>query len=204
MLRPGSTAVTLTPSFKNCFVHEFLPDQVVITGKSAGDVTDSFDVEETEEGQIVISIADGARVSHADRYTVTVTYRINDSEATVTNTKPVALSVKQGKASAAVSSKAVQLFRNDRFSSGKVTILLTDDTLTGLKDVKIVSPKVKGVEVFELRDLGDGSYAIAFNDNLPPAANWKYKGGTVKLQVFLLGNETEKPNATFKVKVKVI
>ena len=62
---------------------------------------------------------------------------------------------------------------------------------------------MNGVEVFELHELGNGVYAIAFKDNTPPNPNWKYKGGTAKIQVFLEGNETAKANVTFSVKVNV-
>jgi hypothetical protein len=65
-----------------------------------------------------------------------------------------------------------------------------------------VSPKVKGIEAFTMRELENGKYVIAFNQNLLPA-NAKYKGGKVKFQVFLKGNETAKPNKTFTVKVNV-
>ena len=111
----------------------------------------------------------------------------------------------QGKSAVSISSKAVKMFKNDLLSTGEVTIRITDPTLTGIKDkgIKLVSPKVNGVEVFELHELGNGVYAIAFKDNTPPNPNWKYKGGTAKIQVFLEGNETAKANVTFSVKVNV-
>ena len=48
-----------------------------------------------------------------------------------------------------------------------------------------------------LLDLGGGRYAIGYAGDLITTS----KVQTVKLQVYLLGNETAKPNATFSVKV---
>ena len=49
--------------------------------------------------------------------------------------------------------------------------------------------------------LGGGSLAIGYFENLLPDA--AYKGGTVKIPVFLKGNGSEKPNATVSVKVNL-
>lgn len=202
VLRAASTSVVLTPSFKNCYIHDFVG--IEVQNKSKASVTEKFGYDELEDGTVAVFIKEGQTVSHADKYTVVLKYKINDTE-TVIASKPVTLSVKQGKAAVSISSKAVKLFKNDRFSTGEVTIRITDPTLTGIKDkgIKLVSPKVNGVEVFELHELGNGVYAIAFKDNTPPNPNWKYKGGTAKIQVFLEGNETTKANVTFSVKVNV-
>ncbi len=197
VLRPG-TAVTLTPSFKNCYEHE-LTDVVIMT-KSKVTVTEKFDWEEID-GKIVISVKDGEKVSHAEKYTVSAVYKVNGTDVTV-QSKAAALSVKQGKSSAKISTKKVQLLKNDRFSTAEVEISLTDETVSGIDRINFVSPKINGVDVYTLRELGNGRYAIAFNNNTLPAKK-KYKGGTVKIQIFMKGNETAKANTTFKVKVTV-
>ena len=47
-------------------------------------------------------------------------------------------------------------------------------------------------------------YGIRFNENLLPPDIADLKAQTVKLQVFLQGNETtDKPNATLSVKVNI-
>ena len=203
VIRPTSTKVTLTPTFKNCFVYELDASKVVITRtydaasktKVSEDWTDRFDI--TVVGSsFEISLKPGAKVSHADKFTVKE-FRINGSE-TFTNSKSVKLNVKQGKASVAISKKIATLFKKDRFSYDTVTIKLTDSALIGIREVRFVSPKAGDTEIFTLRELGSGEYAIAFNGNRLAA-----KGGTVKLQVFLEGNETGKANITFNVKVKM-
>ena len=201
VLRPDSTSVILTPSFKNCYEYEF--DSFTVQNKSKADVTEKFDYEPLDDGSIRIFIREGAAVSHADKYKISLKYKINNSDTKIIESKPVTLNVKQGKAAVSISSKKVTLFKNDRFSTGEVTIRITDPTLTGIKDIKFVSPKMNGVEIFEWRELGNGTYAIAFKDNTPPKADWKYKGGSVKIQVFLKGNETAKANVTFSVKATV-
>ena len=85
-----------------------------------------------------------------------------------------------------------------------MTLKLNDPTLAGIKDVKIVSPKDKaGREHFTLVYLGGGEYAIQYNGSLLPANVGTLKTQTVKLQVFLEGNATDKPNATLSVKVNL-
>ncbi len=196
VLRPG-TAVTLTPAFKNCFEYEL--SNVTITNKAKTDVTEKFNWEENEDGSIAVSIRDGAKVLHTDKYTVTATYKVNGTETTITS-KPAKLTVTQGKSSAVIDKKKAEVHKLDSYSLAEVKITLTDDTVAGIDRITYVSPKAGGQEVFTMRELGNDTYAIAFNSNLLPA-NLKYKGGTVKIQVFMKGNETAKPNTTFNVKV---
>ncbi len=196
VLRPG-TAVTMTPAFKNCFEYEL--SNVTVTNKAKIDVSEKFEWEENEDGSINISIVDGAKVLHTDKYTVTATYKVNGTETTLTS-KPAKLTVTQGKSSAVIDKKKAEVHKLDSYSLAEVKITLTDDTVAGIDRITYVSPKAGGQEVFTMRELGNDTYAIAFNSNLLPA-NLKYKGGTVKIQVFMKGNETAKPNTTFNVKV---
>ncbi len=196
VLRPD-TAVNLTPAFKNCFEYEL--SNVTITNKAKTDVTEKFNWEENEDGSIAVSIRDGAKVLHTDKYTVTATYKVNGTETTITS-KPAKLTVTQGKSSAVIDKKKAEVHKLDSYSLAEVKITLTDDTVAGIDRITYVSPKAGGQEVFTMRELGNDTYAIAFNSNLLPA-NLKYKGGTVKIQVFMKGNETAKPNTTFNVKV---
>ena len=125
----------------------------------------------------------------------------NDRNSIRITPKPVAFTVKQGKAKVGQSAKAVTLIKTDRFSEGVVNLTLADPTLEGIDHVEIVSPKDKKTktELFDLRRLSESSYAIGFNDDTVTSV----KASNVKLKVFLKGNLTNKPNATLKVKVNV-
>ncbi len=98
--------------------------------------------------------------------------------------------------------KSVTLLKTDRYSRGEVQLTLPDASLKGIKNVQIVSPKDNsGREYFTLVDHGGGLYAIEYKDDLLPANIAKLKAQTVKLKVFLEGNETNTPNTTLSVKV---
>ena len=197
VLRPG-TKVTLTPTVKNSYTHTLTPEDLTILRtydgaakkKVSEDVTDRFDIS-VEGGKYVISPASGSGVSHADKFSV----RASVAGAT---SKAVTLKVVQGKAKVSQSVKTVTLLKTDRYSRGEVVLTLPDGTLAGIAEVVLVSPKDKqGLPLFELKDLGNGRYAIAYyGDKITTT-----KAATVKLQVRLLGNETAKPNATLSVKV---
>ena len=94
------------------------------------------------------------------------------------------------------------MVKDDRFDRARVKLTVVSPEYTGFDRVILVSPKDKNKrEAFALTELGGGEYAICYNGNKLPAAG--YKGGTVKLQVFLDGNLTATPNATLSVSVKL-
>ena len=203
VLRPG-TAVTLTPTVTNSYTHVLRASDLTVTKTYDGaakkkvteDATAKFIVR-VRGGSYVITAKSGAGVSHADKYTVRAEIAGVISGAT-------ALKVVQGKSQVTQDVKQVTLLKTDRYSRGVVTLKLGDPTLAGIKDVKIVSPKDKaGREHFTLVYLGGGEYAIQYNGSLLPANVGTLKTQTVKLQVFLEGNTTEKPNATISVKVNI-
>lgn len=142
-----------------------------------------------QNGKYTITALPGAHVSHADKFSV---------QATVAglSSKAVALSVKQGSARLGISSKSVTLLKTDRYSRGNLLLSVMDPSLAGIARVELDS-KSKNSSLFSLLDLGGGRYAISYAGGLITTS----KAQTVKLQVYLLGNETAKPNATFSVKV---
>ena len=112
--------------------------------------------------------------------------------------KETKLTVKQGSIKVAQSTKTVTLYRKDRFSEGYVTLSVADQTVMPVAKVEL---KDAEKSFFDLYQLADGSYAIGFKDNrIAPKA----KNGSVKLNVWLEGNTTAKPNATVSVSVKIL
>ena len=203
VLRPGS-AVTLTPTFKNCYDYDLDAADIAVTKtydgasktKVSADATGLFQVT-VKEGKYVLCIAEGAAVSHLDKFTVTATVNGIASKA-------AALKLLQGKAAVAQSTKAVTLVKTDRYSRGEVKLTLTDPALAGIREVKLISPADKEKRpYFSLAESGDGVYEIFYYENLLPNEIVKLKTQTVKLQVFLEGNQTAAPNVTLSIKVNL-
>ncbi len=203
VLRPGTT-VTVTPTVKNCFHYELSPADVKVVWTYDGalkekldeDVTELFNIS-VENGKYVLTrraeIAGDFVLGHMHKYSVQATVRTEDGPLTA---KAVSLKVVQGKAKVVQSTKAVTLLKQDRFSEGEVRLTLTDPTLDGIARVEL---DAKSAALFDLKDLGNGVYAIGYaGDRITTT-----KSATVKLRVFLYGNPTETPNATISVKVNI-
>ena len=194
VIRPAS-AVTITPTVKNLYGWELAEGIVTITRTYdsaerktvSEDVTARFDVT-PENGAYVIAKRAGAEVSHLDKFTVTVTLEGVPS-------RTLALPVKMGSAKVTQSAKTVNLIKTDKFSRGVVKLAAADETLAPIDWEKtqreFTSP------LFDLQVLGAGEVSIGFKDNQIG------KAGTVKIPVFLEGNESTKPNATISVSVKL-
>jgi hypothetical protein len=196
--------ITLTPTVTNDYTYTLNAADIAVTKTYDGatkqkvneNATAKFNVL-VRDGKYAIAAKDGAGVSHADKYSVTATIDGVTSGA-------VALKVVQGKCKVTQDVKQVTLLHSDRYSRGVVTLTLDDPMLSGIREVKIVSPADKSKRAyFDLVDLGGGKYAIQYNESLLPANVRALKAQTVKLQVFLEGNLTAKPNATLSVKVNL-
>ena len=117
------------------------------------------------------------------------------------SSKELAVTIKMGSAGVAASEKTVTLLIDDCNDQALLTLKATEAALAGIARVEMISPQdKKGHDAFELIPLGSGKYAIGYNGNKLPLPG--FKGGTVKLNVFLRGNATGKPNATVSVSVK--
>lgn len=191
VLRPG-TEVTLTPTVKNNYTWTMAAGDITVTKTYDGatktkvslDVTGDFSIS-VRDGKYVITA--NAGVSHADKFNV---------QATVSGmtSKAVTLKVIQGKVKITQSVKAVTLLKTDRYSQGLVVLTLDDKSLAGIAKVEL---DARSEALFDLKDLGNGRYAIAY-DSFLISTN---KAQTVKLLVFMEGNRTASANATISVKV---
>lgn len=195
VLRPGTTSITVAPTVKNWFSYELDPAQVSFTAKNGtSDVTaqigDAFDVT-VRDGVFVIAAKPDAAVNHSWKYSATVTMRLDGKDYTVT----AALNIVQGKAKVTQSAKAVDMLARDRYSAATVKLTPIGSELS-IAEVKLDE---KSRELYKLQPLGNGVWELRYLDN----TYRNQKSGTVKLQVFLSGNRTEKPNATLSVKVSI-
>ena len=153
-------------------------------------IGDAFDVT-VRDGAFVITAKPGAAVNHSWKYSATVTMRLDGKDYT----KTAALKIVQGKAKVAQSAKAVDMLARDRYSAAAVKLTPTDSELS-IAEVKL---DAKSAALYELKPLGNGVWELRYLDN----TYRNQKSGTVKLQVFLSGNLTAKPNATLSLKVSI-
>ncbi len=199
VLRPG-TRVTLTPTVKNCFTQTLSPGDLTVTrtydsarkAYVSEDVTDWFNVT-LEDGKYVVAPKSGVALCHADKFNVKAVVQAADA-ALYSNA--VTLKVAQGKVKVKQSVKSITLLKYDRYSEGEVRLTLADPTLSGIARVELDS---KSAAKFDLKDLGNGTYAIGYaGDRITTT-----KGVTVTLRVFMIGNRTTKPTVTLSVKVNI-
>ena len=199
VLRP-QYGIFIIPNVRNYYDYKLTDMRPTITKtydgaikkKVSEDVTSCFKIYYLRD-MFMVELLPGSGLSHTDKYTVQIT--LNDISS-----KPVALKVTQSKPKVQQSTKTVTLLKNDRMSQGEVVLSLSDLYLTGIREVKLVSPTDKAkVPYFDLLDLGGGRYAIAFHDNRVSVT----KNQTVKLQVFFHGNTTATPNVTLNLKVEI-
>jgi hypothetical protein len=199
VLRP-QYGIFIIPNVRNYYDYKLTDMRLTITKTYDGatkkkvneDVTSCFKIYYLRD-MFMVELLPGSGLSHTDKYTVQIT--LNDISS-----KPVALKVTQSKPKVQQSTKTVTLLKNDRMSQGEVVLSLSDLYLTGIREVKLVSPTGKAkVPYFDLLDLGGGRYAIAFHDNRVSVT----KNQTVKLQVFFHGNTTATPNVTLNLKVEI-
>ena len=204
VIRP-ETAVTLTPTFRNCFTHVPEKKDLVFYKGAArvevgnGEDNPYFNVDMAGNDYVITAKDDSGINYKTDKFAVGMRF-IEDG--TVVETKsPMNLTVKMGSAKFSQSTKEVTLLQNDRHSSGIIKIIVTDPTLS---DIAAVGLDVKSADLFELRGIGSGTgtYAIHFKDEQVTTR----KAQTVKIGVFLKGNETlqdAKPIANANISVKV-
>ena len=196
VLRPTSS-VTVTPTVKNLYGWSLSTGDIQITKTYDGatkktvrqDATRLFTVK-VEDGKYVIT--GSGELSHLDKYTMTV--RIGGASS-----KASALTVKMGSAKIAQSAKTVTLLKDDRYSSAAVTLSPGDPALAGidwersLTEARLLANNAP----YTLEHFGDTLEIRYRNDRIT-------KAGTVKIPVFLIGNKSDKPNATVSVGVKLI
>lgn len=185
-VRPD-TSVTVTPTVKNYY--GFTPkasDLQFYAGKTPIQAANIFDVT-VENGAYVI------RNKNADssvKYSVVFSARVGSQTVT---TKSVPITVKMGTVKVAQSTKEVTLLKSDRYDSASFRLLPADNALSAIDHVEQDSTSAAQYTVV---DLGNGDFAITFRDFRPAS-----KAATVKLNVYLVGNQTSKPNASVSVKV---
>ena len=190
----------ITPTVKNCYSFEIgleFTRTYKEDGKNKFSRCDDYFRVDVIDGTYVIT-ANGVALNHSEKYTATLTVKADGT----TLTKTISLPVKQGSAKVTQSTKALQLLLHDRYDTDNVTIAVTDDTLRGINYAR-TTLDATSANSFKLEYLGNGEYAIGYLNNTVSSGFKVNTTKTVKLSVFLLGNNTTKPNATISVKVTI-
>lgn len=179
--------------------------RVYATAKAKGsqpvDVTDKFTVTRTADNKYSVRFKDLDslyELNPTDKYTVAVKgATVNDVE--IADSKAAKVTFSLSKVKMVQSVKKVSMYKNDRYSQGEVKITTKDKTVPSIEKVVLIKDKVGSF--YQLKNLGDNEYAICYAER---TIGNKIKNGTVKLDIYLEGNNPEfgKPNATVKVSVK--
>ena len=105
------------------------------------------------------------------------------------------LKLTKGKAKITQNVKSVQLLKNDRFSYAEIGVIVP----AGFTDIRDITLDAGSAKRFDRVYNGSGSVELRYKDNRITTGK-----ATVKLNVFLAGNNTAKPDAVLKVSVSII
>lgn len=194
VIRPG-TSIRIVPTIKNWFGYEPKPEDLVFyTG--SGKTLQPVDGEQP----FTVTVENGAYVLTSNGANSTVKYSVGfeadvNGDGKLNTAKSIALSVKMGTAKLTASTKAVSLLKKDRYDAADISISTADRTLS---DIAMVRLDAVSDTMLELEQTGDGEYTLSYQNHELQNLG---KGVNAKLEVFLEGNLTAKPNATFTVKV---
>lgn len=194
VVRPA-TAVTLTPNVKNLFDYS-LDENSLVMGTMENKVftpltEDLFDV--SYSGGI-FTVKAKVGVSPLVKYYAAL--KVNDEVMS----KPAAVKVVMKSAKITADVKTVSLLAKDRFSMADINLSCTDKAASGIERAEL---DAKSAELFKVTDFDGGNFKISYLNNEIPGGLGAGSKVTVKLNVFLEGNTTAKPNATISVKLTI-
>ena len=199
VLKAG-TAVTIRPAVKNWY-GEFYTNLVItktydsVTKKTVNEpANDLFDVGlDFDSSDYVVEARPG--VNHKDKFTYRIVAEVNGQTY---KSKAATLNVKQSAVKLAPSVKTGTLYKDDGFDFVEVDLGFDITVYKGVDPARTVLDAASA-KYFDLTYRYDGTFEIGFKDNVPCAAGTK----TVKIKVFMYGNETNTPNKTVSVKITV-
>lgn len=194
VIRPA-TSVTLTPAVKNLYLYT-LDEASLVIGTMVNKVftpmeNAPFDV--SYDGTVFTLKAKDGIQSAVKYYAV---LKVNEN----LSSKAAAVSVKMGKAKITSDVKEVSLFARDRYCTADINLGTADTALSHIAKVELDS---KSLAMFDLKDMGNGQYVIGYAGDVIPDGFKPGISKTVKLNVFLYGNTTAKPNSSVSVKVLI-
>jgi len=204
VVRDG-TAITLTPTYKNILDRTGMDETLVFTktaNKVTSDATDLFDCERNENGTFTVTKKAGAKLDHSAKYKVKLV-TTKDGKP-LCETKAISISVKAGSVKLTAKTDNTTLFAKDKNDRALVWFEATDARLNGVKDITIAN--TTQARQFEIIPYGDDLFAIGFKDGEVDSALTKknINSVSIKLNVFVDGNETTKASTTATVKLTIV
>lgn len=142
-----------------------------------------------------------------------ITRDSTDTQSMKIEFAPMTFKVVQGKTKFGMNIKQVQLPKQDPYARQCFTVQSGDTDKLNVTDIDKLQLQsgalADALEIVEVPSVGGNTYAIQWKDtdSLTPGVQIKsgVKSGTVKINIFLKGNDSgkNKPNATLKLKVTV-
>ena len=194
VIRDGS-AVTVTPTYKNCTTPGAKENLVILNSKNVP-VNDLFRIEPNGNGAYTVTKAEGAALT-AGTYKIMMEAKVGEQEFA---SKAVKLSVTMASPKLTVKTSGTTLFAKDKNDRALVWFEAKDAALNGVEHVTIKDTKYQ--DKFEILDYENGQFAIVFSNGVPETLIGKTV--TLNLNVFLEGNPTAKANTTAKVKLTIL
>ena len=189
VLRP-STQIELKPTYKNWYNANLWDAKLYVNGEEIEQTP--FECYQMYD-RLLVRLKYGENIDPKQSFQLTM--RLEDY-----TTKPVKLPVKMGTAKIVQSTKTVTLSKSDCFDRKSVFLSLDDQTMYDIRLARIEF--VDKSNNLTLTELGNGEYAIGYANNVLPKGIDKMKTSNVKINVFLQGNNSSKPNASISVAVK--
>ena len=169
-------------------------------GSEAKDVTGCFDIVRKTDGTYSMKFKNYdvmEKLNFKDKFTVTAE-GVKVGNLDIAKTNVVNLAVVHTKVRVTQSTKEVKLYQNDRYSRGQVRLTISDKTMPKIAAAELAEGGIN--DYYQLISLGNGWYALEYKGNsIAP----KIKNGSIRLNVYLKGNnpENDNPNAIINIKV---
>ena len=200
VVRDGSFVV-VTPKYKN--VTQGLERQEELIIYSSADhytrpVTHLFDIRPQEDGSFHVYKAEDAAMDPTNKYKVRMITTFG--ETVTVYSKEAGLKVKMGSVKLTADMESPVLFSKDKHSRVEFTVESKDPLVNDVAFIDIKDSKYRNL--FTIHEYGDGTYAISFADD---TISKKQVGKTISLalNVWLEGNEGNKPNTTLTLKLTI-
>ena len=205
------SAVTITPTYKNCITTTSAEETITIYNGKKEDVTDLFRIEPNGKGGYTVTEAENGKLL-AGTYKVKMVTMFGQTRV---EAKEISMSVVMGSVKLTTKSSDTTMFAKDRNDYALVWFETTDMTLNEVSSITFKN--AAQAKKFDIVSCGDGLFAIVFKDgkvdpSLLATGKATSKVETVSLNIFVDGNATTDPalsktakaNATVNVKLTIV
>lgn len=131
-------------------------------------------------------------------YTGKIVYKLKNGETFTSN--EFKIPVKQGKIKVTQNTDKVSLCKADRFDRSYVYFKIEDTSVSDLRKVDIYTKK-GAVSNFEIKEIGNGIYALGFSGTEVAA---KVKSEKIKLNLYFDGCKNPSTGATVNIKIDIL